>query len=84
MPAWLRGLPFGDTIEHMQNHLQIALMGGDEEGSPITHLAKVAWGCFALIHFMTNCKHHRATLNNQMHTRHGWDGNYGRRKTDQK
>jgi hypothetical protein len=79
--TWLRGLPFGDTIEHLQNHLQIAMMGGNEEGGPITHLAKVAWGCFTSIHFMKNCKHHRSALMNEMQTRHGWDGGYGRKTT---
>jgi hypothetical protein len=63
----------------MQNHLQIALMGGDEEGGPIVHLTKVAWGCFALVHFLTKCKHHRAAVLLENWTKQGWDGNYGKK-----
>lgn len=76
--TWLRGLPFSNTINHMQNHLQIALMGGDQEGGPVVHLAKVAWNAFALIHFLSKCKHHRSALQLQSWTEQGWDGDYGK------
>lgn len=76
--TWLRGLPADDTLNHLINHLQIAMMGGNEEGGPIVHLAKVAWNCFALIHYLTRCNHHRAALDLQLAVKGGWDGNYGK------
>jgi len=76
--TWLRGLPWGDTINHLQNHLLIACMGGDSEGDPIVHLSKVMWGCSALIHFLKRCKHHHNAAMLEAAVKEGWDGNYGR------
>lgn len=74
---YVRGLPFGDTVNHMIRHLEIARKGGDKEGPPVIHFAKVAWGCFTLIHFLTKCKHHRVAEELEKETRKGWDKDYG-------
>lgn len=75
--TYVRGMEFGDTLNHMIRHLEIARTGGDAEGSPAVHLAKVAWGCFTLIHYLRRCKCHRQASDLEKQTRKGWDKNYG-------
>lgn len=55
---WCLGMPIGELLNHLQRHLEIAKLGGDAEGPPIVHLAKAMWGCAAVIHFLSGCKHH--------------------------
>lgn len=44
---WLRGFPAGDVFKHLMKHLE-AYRAGDREDD---HLAAVAWGVFALMHY---------------------------------
>lgn len=74
--TYVRGMGFGDTLNHMIRHIEIAKMGGDHEGGPVVHLAKVAWGCFTLIHYLRGCKCHRELYKLEKQTRKGWDAHY--------
>lgn len=76
--TYVRGLPFDNTINHIINHVEIARKGGDQEGGPVIHLAKAAWGCFSLIHFLTHCKHHRIAARLEAMVHEGWDGDFGK------
>lgn len=44
---WLKGLPFGDTINHGVRHFELWRSGDQSED----HLAKLAWMVFALMEF---------------------------------
>lgn len=44
---WRQGLTFSDTVNHLMEHLTLYLLG-DRSAD---HLAKVAWGCMALMEF---------------------------------
>lgn len=56
---WTKGMPLGETLNHALRHINIAQRGGDQEGGVQLHLAKAAWNIFALLHFTTNCEHHK-------------------------
>ena len=43
-----------DAIQHIKNHLNLYQLGDRAEN----HLAKIMWGCMAMIHHDSNCKHH--------------------------
>ena len=42
-----------DAIQHLKNHLNLYLVGDRKED----HLAKIMWGCMAMIHHDKNCQH---------------------------
>jgi hypothetical protein len=44
---WLNGLPWSETFDHLQEHLEKWLEGNTEED----HLAKVAWAAFSLMYY---------------------------------
>jgi hypothetical protein len=44
---WLNGLPWSETFDHLQEHLEKWLEGNTEED----HLAKVAWAAFTLMYY---------------------------------
>jgi len=44
---WRKGLPFSDVLHHALNHLNLWQSGDRTED----HLAKVAWGMFAIMEF---------------------------------
>ena len=50
---WERGVPLDATLNHLERHLQLWKMekksGNKIDGDD--HLAKVAWGAFALMHY---------------------------------
>jgi hypothetical protein len=50
---WERGVPLDATLNHLERHLQLWKME-KKSGKKIDeddHLAKVAWGAFALMHY---------------------------------
>lgn len=59
---WCLGLPVDETLNHLERHLQLAKLGGDEEGDTILHLSKVIWNAAALIHYLSGCNHHRVMM----------------------
>ena len=42
-----------DTIKHLMRHLNLYRSGNRKED----HLAKVIWGCMAILHYDMNCHH---------------------------
>lgn len=44
---WELGQPTGDVLNHAERHLQLWKQGDRSED----HLAKVAWGMFAIMHY---------------------------------
>ena len=47
---WELGQPIGDVLNHAERHLQMWKKGDRSED----HLAKVAWGMFAIMHYEEN------------------------------
>ena len=52
---WCKGLPIADTVNHAINHLQLWIAGDRSEDN----LAKAVWGLFSIMHFESNCGHHK-------------------------
>ena len=50
---WQKGLPYSTTVNHLIEHLLKWLESDTSED----HLAKVIWGCAALMYYEDNCKH---------------------------
>ena len=44
---WEDGIPVGDTIDHMIGHLMLYLQGDRIDD----HMAAIAWGAFAIMHY---------------------------------
>ena len=52
---WERGVPLDATLNHMERHLQMwkaEVKSGEKIGED-DHMAKVAWGAFAIMHYET-------------------------------
>ena len=52
---WERGVPLDATLNHMERHLQTwkaEVKSGEKIGED-DHMAKVAWGAFAIMHYET-------------------------------
>ena len=62
---WTKGMPIGETYNHMLRHANIAKLGGNAEGGTVLHLSKVMWNAAALIHFLTECGHHHVAANQE-------------------
>lgn len=44
---WEGGIPASVTLNHVERHLNLWKQGDRSED----HLAKIAWGCFAIMHY---------------------------------
>ena len=52
---WERGVPLDATLNHLERHLQMwkaEVKSGEKIGED-DHMAKVAWGAFAIMHYET-------------------------------
>ena len=52
---WERGVPLDATLNHMERHLQMwkaEVKSGEKIGED-DHMANVAWGAFAIMHYET-------------------------------
>ena len=52
---WERGVPLDATLNHLERHLQMSkaeVKSGKKIGED-DHMAKVAWGAFAIMHYET-------------------------------
>jgi hypothetical protein len=54
---YAKGIPLSNILNHGKRHLNLYLRGDRSED----HIAKVAWACFAFMHFDSLCQHHGTT-----------------------
>jgi hypothetical protein len=55
---WTAGMPVAVIVNHMEKHLNL-LKAGDVTDD---HVAAVAWGAYAIMHYQENCKHQNSEL----------------------